>query len=392
MGFAAIRSGATNLKNVAAFQSEKQDRESRAKAAPAVLEGLKDNEAKLAELRAASKRPHSRYPVVYDLDNPWGILLPHLASVKSVCQRLNLKACAELAAGQSQNALEDVKLILFLADSVKEEPFLISHLVRFVGVQIATQPIWEGLAEHRWSDAHLQALQARLQQYNFLADLKQAMDAERATGILTVDLIRKKGLGYLMAIGDDTEAVLPPPHTPANLISPFIPRGWYYQEQFNYCRLFQEQLGGTFDTTKKRVSPSQVESNSHELEREFAGGKAIIRHHVMARLLLPALGRVSLKATTAQTAADQAALACALERYRLANGNFPEDLNALVPRFISQLPHDALTGEPYKYRSAAHGRFALYSIGWDEKDDGGVPGKVLFDDRQGDWVWNYPAQ
>jgi type II secretory pathway pseudopilin PulG len=112
----------------------------------------------------------------------------------------------------------------------------------------------------------------------------------------------------------------------------------------------------------------------------------------MATLLLPALGRVSLKATTAQTAADQAALACALERYRLANGRFPEDLNALVPRFTSQLPHDALTGEPYKYRRAEDGRFALYSVGWNEKDDGGVPGKVLFDDKQGDWVWNYAAK
>jgi hypothetical protein len=84
---------------------------------------------------------------------------------------------------------------------------------------------------------------------------------------------------------------------------------------------------------------------------------------------------------------DQAALACALERYRLANRQFPDTLDALVPRFISQLPHDVINGEPYKYRRTDDGQFILYSIGWNEKDDGGVPGKTLFDEKEGDWVW-----
>jgi len=83
--------------------------------------------------------------------------------------------------------------------------------------------------------------------------------------------------------------------------------------------------------------------------------------------------------------------AVALERYRLANGHFPGALEALVPQFISPLPNDVLTGEPYKYRLTDDSRFVLYSVGWDEKDDGGVPGKTVSDDRQGDWVWRYAA-
>jgi len=30
--------------------------------------------------------------------------------------------------------------------------------------------------------------------------------------------------------------------------------------------------------------------------------------------------------------------------------------------------------------------FILYSIGWNEKDDGGTSGESLFA-REGDWVW-----
>src|SRR5206468_9372067 len=106
-----------------------------------------------------------------------------------------------------------------------------------------------------------------------------------------------------------------------NLISRIVPHGWYYQEQLSYCRLFENQLQGTFDATKKRVSPSQIASNSRELEREIAGGrlgksvKALIHHQVIAAMLLPALGKLPLKASMAQTSADHAALACALERF-----------------------------------------------------------------------------
>src|SRR2546426_4079036 len=127
--FDAIRSGNTNRHQIF-VTTNKLDFETRAKAAPAVLEGLKSSEANLAELRAASHRPYSRYPVIYDLDNPWGILIPHLEGIKGIVQRLRLRACAELAVGRSEQALEDVKLILHLADSLKGEPFVISYVVR----------------------------------------------------------------------------------------------------------------------------------------------------------------------------------------------------------------------------------------------------------------------
>jgi type II secretory pathway pseudopilin PulG len=108
-------------------------------------------------------------------------------------------------------------------------------------------------------------------------------------------------------------------------------------------------------------------------------------------LLLPPLRNVPDKAAAAQTAANQAALACALERYRLANGQFPDTLAALTPQFMAHAPNDVITGQPFKYRRTEDAQFILYSVGWDEKDDGGVPGKSLFD-LQGDWVWSYPAK
>jgi len=96
-----------------------------------------------------------------------------------------------------------------------------------------------------------------------------------------------------------------------------------------------------------------------------------------------------------QASVDMARTAIALERHRLALGEYPETLDALAPRFMAAVPHDVIGGQPLKYRREAGGRFTLYSIGWNEKDDGGV---MVFtkgttprlDLGQGDWGWQYP--
>ena len=389
MAFDAIQSGRTNSNEK--FSSGKLDLASRAAAAPAVLADLVSSETELDPLRAASDRPDARYPVIYDMENPWGILIPHLGNLKRNAQRLQLRACAELAAGQSDRALADVKLMLYLADSAKDEPFLISYLVRLACVHLAIQPVWEGLAEHAWSDAQLQELQAHFQQYDFFPPMERSLAAERAAAILTADLLAR-GKYHLNDLTED------PSHTGsslANLFGRIIPRGWYYQEQLAYCRLYQLELNGAFDANNRRVFPERIASDVKALDQAFAGRNPFTtictRHQLLAVMLLPGLSKIPLRAAAAQTATDEAAIACALERCRLAYGQFPESLGTLVPSFISQLPNDVISGEPYKFHRTSDAQFVLYSVGWNEKDDNGVPGKTLFDEKQGDWVWQYPA-
>ena len=382
---AALQSGP--LKRGQKFETDNADPAARGAAAPAVLEGMQPDAAVFAELRAASSREYARFAVVYDLENPWAILLPHLARVKQTVQRLNLEACAELAAGQTDPALADVKLMLSLSDSIKSEPFLISFLVRVACVQIAIQPVWEGLAEHRWTDAQLQELQARFSAYDFLTDMEQSLKAERAVGTLTADLLRKKGLAYLVNVGSDNGSQEQFSKLVAYCIGRVVPSGWYDQEKLNYNRLFDAQFQGVVDPAAKRIFPALAASNASAVDTQTAF--AFLHGRVIARLLLPGLKNIPVKTARAQTTADQAAVGCALERYRLAHGQFPETLEALTPQFMSRQPNDVITGQPYKYRRADAGQFVLYSVGWNEKDDGGVPGQTLFDMTQGDWVWSY---
>lgn len=79
-------------------------------------------------------------------------------------------------------------------------------------------------------------------------------------------------------------------------------------------------------------------------------------------------------------------MACEIERYRLAHGALPGTLEEL---HMADLPHDIISGGPLHYRVTA-GDYTLYSVGWNETDDGGLIALKLngvTDPGEGDWVW-----
>ena len=137
-----------------------------------VLLALSKYDSTIEELRKAAQLPYSRFPLEYDKDDPAAILLPHLAALKRCSQVLQLRAIAELQDGQNEKALDDVKLAFYLTDSIRTEPFLISHLVRLNMVQITLQPIYEGLAEQKWSDATTRRTRFRIGETGFSVGLQ----------------------------------------------------------------------------------------------------------------------------------------------------------------------------------------------------------------------------
>ena len=72
-----------------------------------------------------------------------------------------------------------------------------------------------------------------------------------------------------------------------------------------------------------------------------------------------------------------------------------ETLDLLAPQFIEKLPPDVITGALLKYHRNADGNFTLYSVGWNETDDGGktvATKQGSPDPDRGDWVWQYTKE
>jgi hypothetical protein len=356
-----------------------------------VLLALSKYDPVIERLRQDSQLPYSRFPTTYNGDdqNPAMILLPHLGVVKGYAKVLELRTIAELQNGQSDKALADVDLMFRLADADRVEPFLICHLVRFAVLQIALQPIYEGLANHEWSDSQLAEMESKLSNFDFLTDYKFSMRGEMIflqDGF--VDYARRHP-GQIFNLSFETTSS---PSLIARVIANLIPGGWYYQNMLHDDRPMEEFYLPVADTNQNILSPAAV-------RRADSAVTADLRHvgpYNLLEMSLHALLGPSITVAYAQNAANLGRVAVALERYRLAHGGYPDSLDALAPQFIARLPHDIINGQPLHYQRTANGQFILYSVGWNEKDDGGVvifkKGSTINIDREkGDWVWRYPT-
>lgn len=378
----------TNYLHTAEPQSPAQD----------VLFALGKFDREFAELADAARRPKSRFPIHYDEPNSFGILLPQLGMMKSKVTLLNLLSAAQLAAGQTNEALATIQIAFKVSDSVKDEPLLISHLVRISCLAITLQSVAEGLAAHRWSEAQLLELEKRLGEIDLLAGYKKNMRGERNFILHGIDYVKSRPQEFSELI-DDT---MPGEAAGAGetlfaaasrvLGRLLVPNGWFDQNKVIFAGTVQHGLLTFADEQAHRIYPERAKDYEDEISKWRR-----TPYNFSSKLLLPALDRSVLRAGRLQTNLDQARLACALERHRLANGQFPEILDALVPKFVAKLPTDVITGGPLKYRREPDGRFVLYSVGLNGVDNGGTtvfkPGrKPVPDSKHGDWIWKYPAR
>jgi len=368
-----------------------------------VLLALSKYDSDIEEIRKASALPYSRFPLNYSSDRPFDdILLPHLAALKRCSQVLELRASAELENTQSDKALDDVKLMFRLADSIHNEPFLISHLVRIALTSIALQPVWEGQIKHKWSDAQLTELDRVLAPLNFLNDYGFSMRNERAGAILEIDSMRRHRdykeaeifFRTTRGFADESEPSIeysPPSKISEILICPAglysMPDGWYFENELTVAEMHRQCFLPMIDTNLQVALP-KIRNDANEYFKKLDIGP-----WNMIGLIFSDLSGSGRKFAYGQNSINMARVACALERYRLAHSKYPETLDTLAPQFIEKTPHDIIGGQPLRYRRTDGGRFLLYSIGWNETDDGGQIGLTEYgstDPTKGDWVWPNP--
>jgi hypothetical protein len=362
-------------------------------AAPAetIITALDKFAPELQELREAARaRPYSRFPIHYEAQPCWGILLPHLARVKTLTALLEVRAIAELEAGRADAAFEELKAGFRFSDSIRDEPFLIDHLVRLATTAINLQAIREGLARHAWNDAQLAEFENYLKDLNLLAEYKHALIGERAFSVSGLEYLRRVRSTELERMVEDNSQG---GSGLSALLFRIVPSGWFYQNMLTISRVHQELILPAVNERDHSVSISLTE-REQQVARQFRAGP----YTIFAKLLMPSLGNAIRRSARTQTYVDAARVGCALERYRLATGNLPETLDKLCPRFLDTLPKDVIDGKPLRYQPASNGDYLVYSIGWNQTDDGGRMAFGRKDKRdsvdltRGDWVWEMTSK
>jgi hypothetical protein len=351
----------------------------------------------ISDLRADSaKRPLCRFNLDYTVLPPFERSLGQVATSIRLSKILTFHAILALDHHQSDLALEDIKINYKLLSGTKRDPTLIGGLIAIGINAISNSALYDGLAQHEWSDAQLAEIEHVFKPINFLADYRFAMRSEATVAALDIDAIkntpRYRRLGMIEGLSNQSSSQRS--WNPWNWVWFAWPRGWWDSNKVQDSSFILLRAAAV-DPRSHRVYPNVDLELTKRIEQACARWDANAPWNFYFTLASPNLDPITREYAYSQVLVDEARIACALERYRLAHGVYPGALDALAPAYINELPHDIMNGQPYHYQLRSDGTFLLYSVGWNQTNDGG---KVVFkkdnpaqvDYTEGDWVWPTP--
>ncbi len=337
-------------------------------------------EPQFALIRQALQRPYARMQGNYE--RPETIPIPNFVSVRSVMQGLAARAECHFLMGQPEEALRDLTLIHDMCHPILEENEPMTLVAAMIDVAVRglyANTIADGLRLQAWREPQLAALEEQLKTIDVVAPVQQSSVLEPVAmccSLTTTPAAQFVELFMGSQTGDKPDSWR---NLKTWVLGRLLPRGWLYQNAVSKADL---DFGSTarLGSASQLVFPDKIETLNKKVHA--------LSHWAPYSFATPLFSPNWIKAfqTTAhnQTLVNQALIACALERFRLAHGQYPARLDALVPQFVDKIPHDVIGGQPPRYRRAADGTFVLYSIGWSGRDGGGARGKS---NAEGDWVW-----
>ncbi len=314
-----------------------------------ILLGLSHFKKDFERLRADSIiRPSAHYG-----ESEPGVVPTHHSAISKLCSFLRLRIRAFLQDNQPDAALEDVRLLYFLAGTIKTGPEIDSTMLYTKLCMAGTVPIWEGLVLNKWRPEHLIKIQSILIKHDLLKTMKPALLSITIGNTLplfkSLEGPKDQLKGFLRDAAKFNHIQLKP-------------RGWIRQNQVYLCREVLENLLPQFDGEAHRYYPRK---KTHTPPKRYS--------FLMSYSGLWALP--SLKIPEHQTQLDLLIIACSLEHHRLTEGKYPESLNAINRLDGNDLPQEVFTGHPYIFhlQHQEPGAYKLRSVGPNLRDDQGDP-------------------
>ncbi|MFA0768629.1 MAG: hypothetical protein OXFUSZZB_001957 [Candidatus Fervidibacter sp.] len=350
-----------------------------------VERALKAVEPALAMLRIALTYPHMRL-TNWNVDNPASVMFPHLSRLREFTRLLSAEAFWRKRKGDLNGAMDSCVAALRLTRRMGDEIFLIAFLVQGAIFSISMNTVQRVLEDADPSPQAYQALLRELRAWDIDRDFVRALQMERVFMICACDWMREKAsrreLHDLLRENGDRIELSVWLKGKAHLIAQNELMGLrHYQQAIAFARKGIPYDWAQIDRWDKAVEQVTRRKTIFDL----SAYKFTWQPYILVNLLAPTLSSAFRKVATFHALQRLGETAIALRLYRKERGRHPENLSALVPRYLSSVPADPFDGKPLRYRREGTG-FRLWSIGPDRKDDGGVEGKPGWW-VQGDIVW-----
>ena len=321
------------------------------KTADIVAQLLQDNQDAIKLLQQGAAFERSGYPI--DFTRGHATLLPHLSDLRGAVRLLCLKAVLHGEQGQPESATDALLCALGVANSLATEPLLISQMVRESAQATTVSALERIVNQANLEQGHLARLRETLARAYDPNTMARAFAGERCLVILMLRDPRSTGLDLAPLLAPEGPSLLQ-----------------IYAAQA--LGLADQCLVQYIDLTDRYIAALRLPAHerpqaARDLERQ---DQELQKAHAILSYSMPPMHRLLLSNLAHLTRLRVAGVAMAIEQYRLANSNLPEQLADLVPAFLPQVPPDPYDGRPLRYRKLEQG-YAVYSIGRDLTDDGG---------------------
>jgi hypothetical protein len=290
------------------------------------------------------------------VDNPFlDIKLDYVQESRAVVYVLDADAIHRGQSGDFDGAAESCMAILNTARSFKDQPFLISALVRNAEQAIAVGGIERTLAQGEVSDANLQKLQNLLEREYADDTLYAAMRGERAAGQQMAEMMRQRKMKFSQLTsntgGGANGAGMVVDFFPGLILGSFPDYIQVMNEQVKAAKLQDPERGEAFRVIEEKVKKKRT---------------------ILASMILPATMKVGQASQRLQSSLRCAAAGVAVERFRTKNDRWPNGLDELVKTgYLKEIPTDPYDGKSLRFKRTPTGAI-VYSVGPNKIDDGGT--------------------
>ena len=311
---------------------------------------LKANSAAVEAIQAAAAAEgECRYPI--DFSQGINAQLDHVQNSRAMARILSLRLHVATARGQTEVAIESLRLQLEVVNSLEHEPTIVTQLVRQAVLKMAISDLRFLVNELPLADQQLLDLQQRLARIDIRGPIKEGLIGERAMGfhafhnMSVLEQSKQKDLAQY----DGT------------LVRPADCR--------LHLNVMRELIIAADEPPRQgraraKRAIDQVESKAH------SKNPLIKLEVIVTALLVPAIEFVFESTARAEAMRDSAVAGIAFRRYQLKHNNPPPTLESLVPAFLPAMPADPFAEETLPLKLLIEKEhFAIYSVGQNLADD-----------------------
>lgn len=300
------------------------------------------------------------------------MMIPEVGVARKAAQLLLMDAAQAVRSNDLEKANRSLKSVIALSLQAEQCPSLISYLTAIAMRGLASSFLEAATLEY----GSTAAFDPELWRHNVHDRWQYPMDGERlCMGKIIYEAFLKGDKEAFEKINGSPA----PKKFVALRLSPVA-------SYFRYDYVFYLEYMEAARAMDRKFFQDYAKLNQELDEQMFASDMGNYMH-MLSKILIPALSKVREVAFRSDTQNIINRTALQVGTYKEEHGEYPEQLDALVPEYLERIPVDLFNGEPLVYRTEGDG-FALYSVGPNFRDDNGVTNdQGTADEDEGDLIW-----